>query len=311
MQAAAKVLALTGRRRHGFRSVNERFTLAGLYRRHGPQRDRAVDAIHLPNAITLPTTFGAPGTPLPAGQIVQALVLELIQSDVFRLQLPQAVVDVRTDVPLDPGQHHHGRRPRARARTRGSRSIPTVRIPRSDARGAFDIGTCRRQVSPASSRSARRSSFGRRPPRREGFGRAEDRRRRRPFAMRHRSVPRANRMRRRSRHQRRAPSRRSRRSAKRSRVAAARQTGLAPLLADVEQVVQARPSALPAPVRAAAEQVLALRVPLAANLPAPDLKQAFARSGVLFEPRLAAEARAAPRIAGRTADARRPRPRLT
>jgi len=42
---------------------------------------------------------------------------------------------------------------------------------------------------------------------------------------------------------------------------------------------------LPAPVRAAAEQVLALRVPLAANLPAPDLKQAFARSGVLFASR--------------------------
>ena len=62
-----------------------------------------MDAIHLPNAITLPTAFGAPGTPLPAGQIVQALVLELIQSDVFRLQLPQAVVDVRTDVPLTPG----------------------------------------------------------------------------------------------------------------------------------------------------------------------------------------------------------------
>ena len=53
-----------------------------------------MDAIHLPNAITLPTAFGAPGTPLPAGQVVQALVLELIQSDVFRLQMPQAVVDV-------------------------------------------------------------------------------------------------------------------------------------------------------------------------------------------------------------------------
>ena len=101
-------------------------------------------------------------------------------------------------------------------------------------------------------------------------------------------------MRRRSRTQRRATSRRSRRSAKRSASPRRGRAGLAPLLADVEQVVQARPSALPAPVRAAAEQVLALRVPLAANLPAPDLKQAFARSGVLFEPRLAAEARAAP-----------------
>ena len=62
-----------------------------------------MDSIHLPNAIALPTAFGAPGAPLPPGQVVQALVLELIESGVFRLQLPQAVVDVRADVPLTPG----------------------------------------------------------------------------------------------------------------------------------------------------------------------------------------------------------------
>jgi hypothetical protein len=62
-----------------------------------------VDSIHLPNTIALPNAFGAPGTPLPPGQIVQALVLALIESDVFRLQLPQAVVDVRSDVALTPG----------------------------------------------------------------------------------------------------------------------------------------------------------------------------------------------------------------
>src|SRR5436305_1776401 len=62
-----------------------------------------VDSIHLPNAIALPNAFGAPGAPLSPGQVVQALVLELIESDVFRLQLPQAVVDVRSEVPLTPG----------------------------------------------------------------------------------------------------------------------------------------------------------------------------------------------------------------
>ena len=62
-----------------------------------------MDAVSLPPAISLPTAFGAPGTPLPAGQVVQALVLELIESDVFRLQLPQAVVDVKSSVPLTPG----------------------------------------------------------------------------------------------------------------------------------------------------------------------------------------------------------------
>ena len=62
-----------------------------------------MDSIHLPNAITLPTAFGAPGIPLQPGQIVQALVLELIESNAFKLQLPQATVDVRSDVPLNVG----------------------------------------------------------------------------------------------------------------------------------------------------------------------------------------------------------------
>ena len=68
-----------------------------------------MDSIHLPNAIALPNAFGAPGTPLPPGQVVQALVLALIESDVFRLQLPQAVVDVRSDVALTPCASPSGR----------------------------------------------------------------------------------------------------------------------------------------------------------------------------------------------------------
>ena len=66
-----------------------------------------------------------------------------------------------------------------------------------------------------------------------------------------------------------------------------RQSGLAPLFADVEQVVSAVRSCRRRYVPRAA-QVLALRVPLDENLTAADVKQAFVRSGVLFEPRLAA-----------------------
>ena len=62
-----------------------------------------MDAISLPPNLALPSALGAPGVPLQPGQVVQALVLELIQGDVFRLQLPQAVVDVRASVPLLPG----------------------------------------------------------------------------------------------------------------------------------------------------------------------------------------------------------------
>ena len=40
-----------------------------------------MDAIHLPVGLTLPSAFGAPATPLQVGQVIQALVLELIESD--------------------------------------------------------------------------------------------------------------------------------------------------------------------------------------------------------------------------------------
>ena len=69
-----------------------------VHRKEGP-----VDAIHLPVGLTLPSAFGAPAAPLQAGQVIQALVLELIESDIFRLQLPQAMIDVRSSVRLTPG----------------------------------------------------------------------------------------------------------------------------------------------------------------------------------------------------------------
>ena len=62
-----------------------------------------MDAIHLPPGLTLPSAFGAPAAPLQAGQVVQALVLALIESDIFRLQLSDATIDVRSSVPLIPG----------------------------------------------------------------------------------------------------------------------------------------------------------------------------------------------------------------
>ena len=56
--------------------------------------------------------------------------------------------------------------------------------------------------------------------------------------------------------------------------------------ANVEQA--ATNGALPVPVRQAAADVLALRVPLGETITAADVKQAFVRSGVLLEPQLAA-----------------------
>ena len=234
-----------------------------------------MDSIHLPNAIALPNAFGAPGTPLPPGQVVQALVLALIESDVFRLQLPQAVVDVRSDVALTPGSTitlavksgganaklviysdapatapaGPGGAPSLAGRHPIGEAVIVARAPAPSQAGV----PAKITAEPAMARDAPSISPARpvEPPMRaltpeQAIGEAV-------------------------------------------RVAASRQSGLAPLFADVEQVVQAA-NALPAPVRAAANDLLALRVPLGAPITATDVKQAFVRSGVLFEPRLAARA---------------------
>jgi hypothetical protein len=232
-----------------------------------------VDSIHLPNAIALPNAFGAPGTPLPPGQIVQALVLALIESDVFRLRLPQAVVDVRSDVALTPGSTVtlalksgganaklviYSDTPAAAPAGQGAPNLAgrrpigeAVIVARAPAQAGVPAKIT---TDPAITRDAPSISPARpvEPP-----------------VMRALTPEQA--------------------VGEAVRVAASRQSGLAPLFADVEQVVQA-PTALPAPVRAAANDLLALRVPLDAPITATGVKQAFVRSGVLFEPRLAAKA---------------------
>ena len=72
------------------------------------------------------------------------------------------------------------------------------------------------------------------------------------------------------------------------RGAAMRQNSLAPLFADLAVAVQS--PALPEAVRQAAGQVLALRLPIQDGLSAATLKQAFQRSGLFLESRLADDA---------------------
>jgi len=72
------------------------------------------------------------------------------------------------------------------------------------------------------------------------------------------------------------------------RTAAPKQDGLAPLLANLEHVVASNPKNLPPFVRQAAEQVLALRMPLDEMTDGVEVKQAFQRSGLFLEANLAA-----------------------
>ena len=77
------------------------------------------------------------------------------------------------------------------------------------------------------------------------------------------------------------------------RVAASRQSGAAPLFADAEQGREAA-ERCPRPCAPRPPIFSRLRVPLDEKLTASDVKQAFVRSGVLFEPRLAVARTAAP-----------------
>ena len=75
--------------------------------------------------------------------------------------------------------------------------------------------------------------------------------------------------------------------------AAARQDSLAPLFADISQAAQS--SVLPTPVAAATGRLQALALPTNAPITAGDVKQAFVRSGLLLEARMAAAATTSPR----------------
>ena len=67
--------------------------------------------------------------------------------------------------------------------------------------------------------------------------------------------------------------------------AAGRQGGLAPLMADMTQAVT-NPT-VPASVKGAIEQVLALRTQMDGRISAPEIRQALQRSGLFFEARMA------------------------
>lgn len=225
-----------------------------------------MDAIQLPTGITLPGAFGAPVAPVQAGQVIQALVLELIESDIFRLQLPQAVVDVRSSVPLTPG------------------TTVTLAVKAAGANARFSIYADTRTASWSPGEEITPPSLAGREPigeavviaRAAGQGPPVAP----PSAPRRPDLPAAVV----------TPEQAVQDAVRR---VAPRQAGLAPLFADLEPIAQAAnetTSSIPAAVRRAAADVLSLRVPLDEKIAAPDVKQAFMRSGVLFEARLAATA---------------------
>ena len=241
-----------------------------------------MDAIHLPHSISLPTTFGAPGTPLAPGQVVQATVVERLESGAYRLQLPQGTIDVFSDVPLQTGStitlQVKGTGQNAKlliladplVLPAGQHGEATARQPIGE---AFIVARGNAASSAAAATARTAASAGDTAVVRDAPSIVPNRPQA-PTAPPQPVTP-------------------ERALTEAVRAAAMRQTGSAPLFADAEQVVQTPSAAVPAPVRAAAAQVLGFRVLLTETLSAADVKQAFQRSGVLLEPQLAAQAQQA------------------
>jgi flagellar hook-length control protein FliK len=226
-----------------------------------------VDAIQLPHTIAPASPFAASPTPFQPGQAIQALVLDLIENDIFRLQLPQAVIDVSSTVALTvgstitlavkstganpklaiyagnvPAQSIASRDPIGEATVIGRAAPNTSNATSTTASSQTQVVRDAPSVSPAPATTA--PSVPVTPD--QALGDAV-------------------------------------------RVAASRQTGSASLFANLEQITQAPAGAVPTPVRDAAAQLAALRVPLDETLSGADVKQAFQRSGVLLEQQLAAQ----------------------
>ena len=231
-----------------------------------------MDAIHLPNAITLPTAFGAAPPAVQAGQVIQALVLDLIESDVFRLQLPQAVIDVRADMPLAIGSTITLAVKSGGASAKLAIYAGNVPAQSLSAREPIGEAVIIGRVFPNSATSSGATVNAARAPADTQVIRDAP-----PVSPARPPAPIAQ-----------TPVTPELALGEAVRAAAVRQGGAAALFADVVQIARAPATSVPAPVREAAAQLVALRVPLDEKLTAADVKQAFANSGVLLEPKIAA-----------------------
>jgi hypothetical protein len=229
-----------------------------------------MDIVSLPSLLGIPNSFGAPPSSLPPGEIVDALVVALLDGGIARLQMPDGTVDVRTAVPLTVGA-------KVRLAVSGSSAgLQLVVLTDGGAgRSATPAAVVARQPADAPARAGTDAAAG------AGFeaSAVEIAVTGAPAA----PVPQAANP---------PLAAAADTLAEAVQVAAARQGGLAPLLADLEQA--ANGGALPPAVAAAAARVLDLRAPID-GLDAAALRQALARSGLFLEAGLAA---AMPAMAG-------------
>ena len=182
---------------------------------------------------------------LQPGQVLNALVLQLLEEGQVRLSIANTVMDVVSQVPLTPGAN-------VRLAVQSTTPVLTLALvePGSAARTA-GASTTTGTLAPAAVGET-------------------------PVASTASNDPAARNA---------APPSPAVALAHAVRSAALRQGGLAPLFADVANVERA--SALPASVRGAMTQLMALRSPTTGPVTAAQVEQAFSQSGLFLEARVA------------------------
>lgn len=226
-----------------------------------------MDIVASTSTVTFTTQFGAPMPAFSPGDVIEAKVLQLLAGGRARLAVGAVVIDVETEVPLVAGTTVH-------LAVRGAgEAIKLVLLESGMGGGASVSPSPRPAVSTPPGLSTTDVAAAKTAASQGGPTEAAD-----ALAIRAaQSTPLPASA---------VPVARSDALAVAVRGAAARQNGLTPLFADAAAAL-ASPSLSPA-VRQAAEQLLALRPALSEKLSAADVKQAFDRSGLLFEARMAA-----------------------
>lgn len=228
-----------------------------------------MDLIISPSTVAFNTQPGAPTPTLQAGEVVNALVLQLLENGNVRLSIGNALLDVQTLVPLVPGQTV-----RLAIKSAGD-NIKLVILDNGAPPGAQGgAATIAARGPAAAAGNANAATTGTGPS--NIVSEPTE-----PVA----SAPSAD------------PANPAVALAQAVRVAAVQQKGLAPLFADVAEVTTpANPAVLPQAVRDAARQLLALRPALDSNLSGADVRQAFAQSGLFLEAKIAAAATGGPAL---------------
>jgi hypothetical protein len=236
-----------------------------------------VDLVVSPTVLALNTQTGSQKHAMTPGQLIDALVLEFIDATTVRLAVAESVIEVKTDIPLVPGSHV-----RLAARGHGD-NIHWVIV------GAGNVPAAPRGQEPARAEArapahpaapATEVTIGGAAVATEGDVAATTQPRPDQAQTVARPLP--------------SGPNPAVEFVNATRSAAARQSGLAPLFAELKTIVAARD--VPVQVKQVAVQVLA--APVSLDKASGDiLKQAISRSGLFLEARLAGEGGAPPAVA--------------